>query len=135
MYLEREVSTIGNSLFCPICDSHQPFLRNTFIFRAPSFLILQIKRFAVGSENMVCKDNRLVHCSPKLTITSSENKLVKYKLMAVIAHTGSCTSGHYTVQCFDEKSGLIFHCNDQHVSRTKIFNSNNAYVLFYVRVS
>lgn len=58
-----------------------------------------------------------------------------YRLSAVVNHSGSMESGHYTAHCQSASTGTWFHCNDNTVSEAKYVGgaSSKAYILLYSR--
>ena len=83
---------------------------------------------------MAYKDNTPLNCSQKLTILEgNENVPVSYNLNCIIFHQGGYDSGHYFIQGRDTKSGDLFNCSDESITKIKFFSATEAYVLIYSR--
>lgn len=123
------------------------------IWRLPDILILNLKRFAYVSGTFEKIDqlvtyplhaldmSHYVRLEAPTGLTQSTTALQRaYDLYAVVFHSGSMESGHYTTCCVHEAEGnsrwLLF--DDEQVfevtgDASKTVVSRNAYLLFYRR--
>jgi ubiquitin C-terminal hydrolase len=123
------------------------------IWRLPDILILNLKRFAYVSGTFEKIDQQVtyplhafdmshyVRLEVPIGLTQSNTALQRaYDLYAVVFHSGSMESGHYTTCCLHEAEGktrwLMF--DDEQVFEvtgdvSKTVVSRNAYLLFYRR--
>jgi ubiquitin C-terminal hydrolase len=126
------------SQLCLVCGTAENFITEKYFSCAPKILICQILRFALGPEGQVIKNNSLMTCNERITINEQDRQEivipVKYKLSAIVSHHGTYSSGHYTIQGRDEKSGNIFTCNDQIIIKVIKYVHENAYLLVYKRI-
>lgn len=113
----------------------------------PPVLIIHLSRFLFYDTSQ--KDETIIHY-PLILHIVEKNKVIKYKLFALINHNGSLKSGHYTSIANKNKTHDLYHPNwyyfdDENVKTTehgKLFEnhtndyigSSEVYVLFYERV-
>ena len=128
--------------YCSKCQKHQVAKQNLQIYKAPRYLIVQLKRFNVkksydGNTNFSGeKNNTFVNYPVKdldLTkyIVGPDKSNSKYDLYGVIQHFGSLNGGHYTAMCKNQDNWVDY--NDSRIDFVKGNNpiSQNAYILFY----
>ncbi|RCN41249.1 ubiquitinyl hydrolase 1 [Ancylostoma caninum] len=130
MYMKSEVLEYA----CPDKKCKGKLARRTpFIFRAPSVLILQIKRFIHTEKKNGMRVQVEEHLSLK-DFTYSQSDSVDYELTGVISHEGHhMSSGHYTalVRGFDRQFYLF---NDDHVRPQRLLTANLCpYLIIYSR--
>jgi len=128
--------------YCSKCQKHQVANQKLKIYKAPKYLIVQLKRFNVkksydGNSNFTGeKNNTFVNYPVKdldLTkyIVGPDKSNSKYDLYGVIQHFGSLNGGHYTAMCKNQDNWVDY--NDSRIDFVKGNNpiSQNAYILFY----
>ncbi len=128
--------------YCSQCKKHQIAKQKLQIYRAPRYLIVQLKRFSVkksydGNSNFSGeKNSSFVNYPVKdldLTkyIVGPDKSNSKYDLYGVIQHFGSLNGGHYTAMCKNQDNWVSY--NDSQLEFVKDNNpiSRNAYILFY----
>ncbi|XP_033923670.1 ubiquitin carboxyl-terminal hydrolase 36 [Melopsittacus undulatus] len=126
-----------NSYLCTGCNNKVSATKRFSIHRASNVLTISLKRFFSGGQ----KITKAVPYPEFLNIRPymSENKgdPVMYGLYAVLVHSGySCHAGHY--YCYVKASnGQWYQMNDSMVrcSNVKVVLNQEAYLLFYVRLS
>ena len=126
---------------CEKCNNHENNVIQKKIMVTPKTLVIKIKRYYSKGTNLV-KNNSFIKYPPILDMMpyiicdSSQ----KYELYGIINHTGMLDFGHYYsyVRKYNRKdkkfSNQWYCCNDSNVSEItneQVFNSQNAYILFY----
>ena len=138
-----------NKWYCNKCKKHREVLKKMDIYKAPYYLIIQIKRFKqddiYGQRSMFnffsSNKNKAFINFPtknldlsKYILSNTENKKIKYNLIGVINHYGGSSFGHYTAFCLNGNKWYEF--NDESVSSIdeRDVVTNAAYVLFYKKI-
>ncbi|KAK6759438.1 hypothetical protein RB195_021181 [Necator americanus] len=130
IYMKDEVLEYA----CPNKKCHGKYARRTpFIFRSPSVLILQVKRFLHNGRKNGMKVNVEEHLSlDQFTYSQGGNE--NYELTAVISHQGNRQyTGHYTalVRGYDRK---FYHFNDEFVNEQRLLTADLCpYLVVYSR--
>ena len=108
--------------------------KKILIFKSPSILMIQFKRFNYNNE----KKNNLIEFP--IDILNFDKYLfyeknVNYRLYAVINHFGNCNAGHYTNFCRN-LNGKWYHYDDSNVMEIEKEDiiTNKAYCLFYEKI-
>ena len=113
------------------------------ILSEPKTLIIKLKRYSTNYiRNRIEKITKMIEYPNILNINNyyCGNDLLKYKLYAIINHTGTMNGGHYYSYIKTLKDdNTTFNdqwicCNDSQVSNIseeEAMNSQNAYILFY----
>ena len=127
--------------YCSKCQKHQVAKQKLQIYKAPRYLIVQLKRFNVkksydGNTNFSGEKNNTFVNYPvndlDLTkyIVGPDKSNSKYDLYGVI-HFGSLNGGHYTAMCKNQDNWVDY--NDSRIGIIEDNNpiSQNAYILFY----
>lgn len=118
----------------------------------PRILQIVIKRYKRGLvTNSNIKDNSQVNFKEDLDLlpfvdrrNASSQNCTKYKLYAVIAHSGTLSSGHYTVFLKPEMKDVWFYFSDSLIRKSSPHeaiemnfgsaNNRSAYILVYARI-
>ena len=135
-FLKSEELQGDNMYFCNFCSSLQPASLAHEFTRVGNLLIIQLKRF-VNIHNSLTKDIRPVKCNQEivipLTVDSEVISHKKFKLQALINHSGTLERGHYTALIRKPQSSIWIHCNDTAVFRSKqsIPPQDLCYILLY----
>ena len=122
--------------FCTLCNCLQDATTERSFRKCPDILILHIDR-NISFQGNTIKDDRRIIVPELLTLSEiSDNEVSsrhQYSLKAVISHSGSSLSGHYTAHV--NHSCQWFFCNDNLVSKCKISSVKPSYInmLFYER--
>lgn len=111
----------------------------TEITQFPQIFVFQLVRYynvveGIYGDVKINKDNKAIEINKEITFEHEESPK-KYRLFAVIHHSGTLESGHYWADV--RVNNRFYKFNDGIVSRTdlKSFNSSEtAYVLFYEKV-
>eukprot|EP00250_Pteridium_aquilinum_P007144 c16928_g1_i1 orf=482-2650(-) len=133
-----------NKICCSQCNKAASRSKQLSFSKSPQVLVIQLKRYK-ASEIFPTKIERDVKYEMFLDLMpfiskgdhadSVQEGDWKYKLYAVLVHSGwSTSSGHY--YCYVQTSPGIWHCmNDSLVSRASEWTVLNqeAYILFYIR--
>lgn len=127
---------------CSVCDVNRTINKTCKIWRTPSVLFIQLKRFEVLPNGRIRKNNLSVDIPLTIDLSPycdetmlTENKINrKYNLKGFSNHMGSMNGGHYTADCLcivDNETWYKF--DDSHVSRNtnKMVDTSNAYILMY----
>ena len=133
--LENPKNQVENK-FCHSCNCIKEFSLDRNFSILPDILIVNIDRnISIGSTQI--KDDRRLNFSENLVLSCTcEDEIslrAQYSLKAVINHSGSFRSGHYTAHV--KQANTWFFCNDTLVSKCKLSSCNPAYVssLFFQR--
>ncbi|PIK48608.1 putative ubiquitin carboxyl-terminal hydrolase 19 [Apostichopus japonicus] len=144
LFTETETLAPEEAWYCPKCKEHREASKQLSLWRLPSVLIIQLKRFSF--KNFIWRDkiDKMVEF-PMRGLDLSEFSQVKgelpvYDLFGVINHHGGILGGHYTAFAKliskeniaqNELDWRLF--DDSHVTRTREDNvvSRSAYLLFY----
>ncbi|KAK2503977.1 hypothetical protein MC885_016005 [Smutsia gigantea] len=101
LFTRPEVLAPEEAWYCPQCKQHREASKQLLLWRLPSVLIVQLKRFSFRSFIWRDKINDLVEFPvrnldlSKFCIGQKE-QLPSYDLYAVINHYGGMIGGHYT---------------------------------------
>ena len=147
LFCSEEKLESDNMWYCSACKQHQEALKKIDIYRAPYYLIIQLKRFKRSQLHQSfyfpytghnSKNDKLIHFPlnnlnmSKYVIGKRSDVNYLYDLYAVSQHYGGASFGHYTAAC---RNGGKWYCfNDSNVSeitnKDDIIDSG-AYLLFY----
>jgi ubiquitin C-terminal hydrolase len=118
---------------CPACGRRAPPVRECAIYRAPTVMIVHLKRFARAASGELVKVTTPVRYPDLLDLGQFPGSRGEFRLRAVVMHTGTMERGHYTAAAIDPHSGDWFLFNDASVAKVTqaIVHSARAYVLFY----
>jgi len=128
---------------CEKCENIENNLIEKKILSEPKTLIIKLKRYSTNYiRNRIEKITKMIEYPNILNINNyyCGNDLLKYKLYAIINHTGTMNGGHYYSYIKTLKDdNTTFNdqwicCNDSQVSNIseeEAMNSQNAYILFY----
>jgi ubiquitin C-terminal hydrolase len=128
----------GNEMMCcPKCAREGKCIREVLVVKFPKLLIVQLKRFV--TKGAAFRKNSTVVSYPKEFDSSAyaaENTGI-YDLTALIMHSGSVNSGHYTCLVRDpEDTTKWFQISDESVAATcrptaEGISEGNTMTLFY----
>lgn len=147
LFTEAETLTPNEAWYCPKCKEHREASKQLSLWRLPSVLIIQLKRFSF--KNFIWRDKidkmvefplRGLDLSEFCQTQTVKGQLPVYDLYGVINHHGGILGGHYTAYArLNSKESL--HQNeldwrlfdDSHVTRTTedAVVTRSAYLLFY----
>ncbi|XP_023366932.1 ubiquitin carboxyl-terminal hydrolase 36 isoform X1 [Otolemur garnettii] len=137
LFVKPDVLSGENAYMCAKCKKKVPASKRFTIHRTSNVLTLSLKRFANFSGGKITKDvgyPEFLNIRPYMSQNSGEP--VMYGLYAVLVHSGySCHAGHY--YCYVKASnGQWYQMDDSlvHPSSGKAVLSQQAYVLFYLRI-
>ena len=134
-----------NLWYCSNCKKHQNATQKLKIYKAPNYLIVQIKRFKI-KKNFNCentlvgdKNTEFVHYpindfDLSNYVVGEDKKEAIYDLYGVVQHFGRLNGGHYTALCkIYDNSWREF--NDSKIIGVDVNKivTQNAYLLFYKR--
>lgn len=127
---------------CSVCNENRTVNKTSKIWRTPTVLFVQLKRFEVLPNGRIRKNNTEIDIPLTLDLSpycdetmETENKInKKYALKGFSNHMGSLFGGHYTADCLciiDNKTW--YHYDDSKVLRNTnmMINTSNAYILMY----
>lgn len=127
---------------CEHCKEKRTITKTSRLWRLPSILFIQLKRFQILMNGRIVKNTTDTeipmsidlssYCDDTMNTTETISK--KYKLRGFSNHMGSLNGGHYTANCLclvDNETWYEF--DDSRVSRNtnKIIDTSNAYILMY----
>ena len=128
-----------NSWFCKNCKELKSAEKKTELYRAPLYLIIQIKRFKYrgkivgaifGNKNdTFIEYNELLNLKDFIVGPNKDN--YEYILYGVVNHSQFLNGGHYIAYC--KNFGRWFKYNDKMVERLENPIHKDAYLLFYKR--
>ncbi|XP_053510034.1 ubiquitin carboxyl-terminal hydrolase 36 isoform X2 [Ictalurus furcatus] len=138
LFVKPDVLSGENAYMCAKCKKKVPATKRFTVHRTSNVLTLSLKRFANFSGGKITKDvgyPEFLNIRPYMSQNSGDP--VMYGLYAVLVHSGySCHAGHY--YCYVKASnGQWYQMNDSmvHSSNIKVVLNQQAYVLFYLRIS
>ncbi|KFK34235.1 hypothetical protein AALP_AA5G118700, partial [Arabis alpina] len=121
-YLSLEQLNGDNQYFCGSCDARVDATRCIKLRTLPPVITFQLKRCIFLPKTTAKKKITSSFSFPQVLdmgsrlAESSQNELT-YNLSAVLIHKGSAVnSGHYVAHIKDEKTGLWWEFDDEHVS-------------------
>ena len=125
-----------NKWKCPKCNINVRAVQRMSFKLVARILIIHLKRFEVYNGHYKKIETNVSYPSKFDISEIAPNCSGVYKLIGVINHTGTLTSGHYTALSIDPISGKWYSFNDTNVSvvSPNAINSPKAYMLFYVRI-
>ena len=137
-----EILDEDNCWYCKECKDFKNAEKKTEIYRAPLYLIIQIKRFKYRGKIMRAilgnKNDTLIEYNEKLNlrdfIVGPDKDNYEYHLYGVVNHKyfmNVGNLGHYTAYC--KNFGQWVQYNDQNVERMENPIHKDAYLLFYKR--
>lgn len=124
--------------YCPSCKKHQQATKKFDIFKAPTILVVHLKRFQ--SINKYWREKLSTSVSFPITgldlsrwVVQNDEIPPTYDLYAVSNHMGGLHGGHYTAYAknfLDGKWYCFDDSNAYNISESQVISSS-AYVLFY----
>ena len=133
-----------NKWYCPNCKKHQIATQKLKIYKAPNYLIIQLKRFKIkknlNNENIIMEGKNMEFVDYTINnfdlsnyVVGEEKEKAIYDLYGVIQHFGkNLNGGHYTAICKIYNSGWR-EFNDSQINKVDEIVTPNAYLLFYKR--
>lgn len=145
-FRNEELLSNENTLFCKTCKQNETIYKKIDIFKAPLYLIIQIKRFRYQKSSSLfdfssinqSKNDTLVEFPidnldlKDYIVDKDKKEEAIYDLVAVAQHVGQLNSGHYTSLC-RVMGNKWYKFNDDKVTEIQKSEvvSSNAYILFY----
>ncbi|CAF3480046.1 unnamed protein product [Rotaria socialis] len=137
--LAEEQLGANGQWFCNTCQKPTDAIKKLDLYQLPRVLILQLKRFTYDLTDDT-KITTKIHVEEVLNLGRFVKKddidqSTIYDLVAVMAHTGTLTSGHYTTFARHLNNPDWYHYNDWHVHRASFSDAvaSDTYVLVYER--
>ena len=134
-----EILDEENLWFCKSCKELKSSVKKTEIYRAPLYLIIQIKRFKyrgkiigtiLGNKNdTFIEYNEILNLRDFIVGPDKDN--YEYHLYGVVIHKQFMNGGHYIAYCKNFERWFQF--NDREVEDIKNPIHKDAYLLFYKR--
>jgi ubiquitin C-terminal hydrolase len=97
--------------YCSKCKQHQDARKTDTIYRLPEYLVLQLKRFYVGSDGFTMRKVETpvpfpdeLDLRPYVSDMLADEGRAQYKLYGVVNHSGSLSYGHYTATALVRKT-------------------------------
>ena len=136
LFLKSDKLEGDNQWMCEKCRSCVSASKCTTIYDAPPVLLFHLKRF-VAYQRMARKVDTAVDYPDMFDMASlSKRTQGRYRLIGVVNHSGTLSSGHYTSAALDQSSGKWYSFNDASVAPASksVIHSGRAYLLFYERI-
>ncbi|XP_059809116.1 putative ubiquitin carboxyl-terminal hydrolase 50 isoform X2 [Hypanus sabinus] len=137
LFFKEEVLSLRDRPYCSFCSQKQDQLECIQLLKAPDIIIIHLKRFESGDNGNRKLSSMVTFPLEDLDLTqyttTPATQHPKYQLYAVVNHTGTLESGHYTAFCKNPLTQNWHEFNDAKVtsiSEQKI-QSPAAYILFY----
>ena len=129
-----------NAYKCPKCKKKCPATKRFTVFKPPNVATIQLKRFEYnrffgGKITKHITFPEILNLRPYMSESTGEK--VIYKLNSVLVHLGgSCNSGHYYSYVRNSRD-TWYQMDDSRVTSVGLNHvlNQNAYVLFYLRIS
>jgi len=124
------------NFFCKVCNRKCSAVRHTTIVRAPTVLIMQLKRFnPFGGKNRL---NVRTNMFLNLTKFTSNQAFTRYRLNGIIEHLGSGMNfGHYVcaMRGFNDNEWFKFDDSETStINEQTVIEKMEPYILFYTRI-
>jgi len=141
-FLEEETLDGDDRWRCKRCKKQVVTTKKMDIYKAPSVLILHLKRFSFSYRTgATSKVNTYLEIPLTLNlseyIVSTHKDSLTYDVIGVCNHSGPHGFGHYTATCKHPIDNFYYHFNDDEVVlRVEDLNdviSSHAYVVFLLR--
>ncbi|CAD8183871.1 unnamed protein product [Paramecium octaurelia] len=139
-FLKKETLKGDEGWNCTNCKSRRDSNKKIDLWSMPNILIIHLKRFKFNSQ-FRAKIRSLVkyplqNLSFENLVCTKQTEKPTYDLYAVINHSGTLTSGHYTAYAKNRDDLHWYHYNDALVTPVQQPESlNDAYLLFYFKNS
>ncbi|CAK94293.1 unnamed protein product (macronuclear) [Paramecium tetraurelia] len=139
-FLKTETLTGDEGWNCTKCSQRRDSNKKIDLWSMPNILIIHLKRFKFNSQ-FRAKIRSLVryplqNLSFENLVCTKQIEKPTYDLYAVINHSGTLTSGHYTAYAKNRDDLQWYHYNDSLVSPvSQPENQSDAYLLFYFKNS
>jgi ubiquitin C-terminal hydrolase len=137
--LASEQLEANGQWYCQRCQKLTDALKKLNLYQLPKILIIQLKRFTSDLTNDL-KITTEIHVQETIDLEQLVEKKETghpaiYNLVAVLAHTGTLASGHYTTFAWHLSNRCWYHFDDQHVRQASLSEAlkSDAYVLAYER--
>ena len=134
-FKEGEKLNKENAWYCTNCMKHEESFKKMDLYRLPTILIIQFKRFKMKNSNLGFiqnhKNNTFIDYPLDELKISCQNSICSYDLFAVSSHEGKISSGHYTAICKNKDNWSIFDDMSVYKILTKQVVTESAYLLFY----
>ena len=111
-------------------------VKHTSIYSSPPILLFHLKRFS-AYQRFTRKIDTAVEYPDTLRMEElSTTARGNYKLIGVVNHAGTISSGHYTSAAIDPATGKWYSFNDAYVAPASksVIHSGRAYLLFYEKM-
>ena len=136
LFLLKDQNSKTDKKFCHSCNSIQEFALERNFSVLPDILMVNIDRNVLFGNTLIKDDRRLIFTDKLILSSSCEDDISirrEYTLRAVVNHSGSTLSGHYTAHV--KFSDTWFFCNDTLVSKCNLSSCNPSTVssLFFER--
>ena len=121
---------------CNNCRMLVCAVKHTSIYSSPPILLFHLKRFS-AYQRFTRKIDTAVEYPDTLRMEElSTTARGNYKLIGVVNHAGTISSGHYTSAAIDPSTGKWYSFNDAYVAPASksVIHSGRAYLLFYEKM-
>lgn len=149
LFTEPEVLDPQEAWYCPGCREHRQATKEFSLWRLPTVLVVQLKRFSFSRSIFRDKIDRLVHfplrgldMGPYYSGPRGGQPPPLYDLFAVTNHHGGMLGGHYTAfaRCTDPANTLHSQVGWRLFDDSRVTDvpdsrvvTSSAYMLFYRR--
>ncbi|MEE6477982.1 hypothetical protein FKM82_011694 [Ascaphus truei] len=117
-----------NKSFCPQCREKTASLKGTRLLSQPRTLTIHLKRISLRKSSRLQKINRTLSFPPSLDLSEvldpehlpeqqQAQGPYKYRLFAVVAHSGTASFGHYCAYINSSKDQKWYCFNDSSVCK------------------
>ena len=147
LFNEEEILDEENMWRCPNCKKESKCEKKIQIYKAPYYLIIQLKRFNTNicvteeGENIIQENKNNSYVTYPIEDVDlseyiySENEETKgkylYELYSIIIHRGEINNGHYIAVCKNKEKWVKY--DDEKISFVDEPISGHTYILFYKR--
>ncbi|MEE6477981.1 hypothetical protein FKM82_011694, partial [Ascaphus truei] len=126
-FMPQELSG-ENKSFCPQCREKTASLKGTRLLSQPRTLTIHLKRISLRKSSRLQKINRTLSFPPSLDLSEvldpehlpeqqQAQGPYKYRLFAVVAHSGTASFGHYCAYINSSKDQKWYCFNDSSVCK------------------
>jgi ubiquitin C-terminal hydrolase len=133
--LKTHVATekLSDKYTCEVCESPQEAETKHMLWKCPSVLIVQLKRFGpLGGKIESSIEYPFELDLRNYVSQGNQGQSTVYDLYAVVYHQGQLNGGHYYVSCkVDKDEWWIFNDHENRQVQKERVVSQFAYILFY----
>ena len=128
----------ANEWFCETCNKFQNAFKRIEIFKAPKYLVFQLKRFSIINKKPEKNREMVEFPINNLNLFKYINPIINtnsiYELYGLTLHSGSTEGGHYTAIVRNIEGWQEFNDSSVYPVDKESILSEDVYLLFYKQI-